>query len=116
MKRVFRGLRLMQEVFGLQFTAVIVGVLALLLWAVYHQHGPLAFVASLICVLLAIRAHDVGDLPKEEPSELDTYWGSQQWTPAEQEQLRAQKAQHDFNQIKNRDAVALGKPHDPVEL
>lgn len=69
MKRIWCGLVKMTEVFGMHFVAAIVAVAALLIWAVMHVHGPLAAVAGLICVLLAVRAHDFAD--DEEPSEVN---------------------------------------------
>lgn len=116
MKRVLRGLKAMHQVFGLQFTAAIVGVAALLLWAIYHQHGGLAFVAALICLLLAIRAHDLGEEVEEpEPTEYERFWGGTQWTEEQKARFRQQHAERvRFEQ--ERDAVALGKPHAPAEL
>lgn len=120
-----RGLNALREAFGLQFTAAIIGVAALLLWGIARQHGAVACVACLIFVLLAIRTHDIGDVPddEEEPSEYQTFWDPSRAAQraredaflAEQlEEAEARAAQARF--IQSRAQAALGKPHEPVEL
>lgn len=61
MKALLRGLQVMAAVFGWQFTLAIVGVMALLVGAVWFQYGLLAALIALVIALLAIRAHDIGD-------------------------------------------------------
>lgn len=116
-RRIWRGVRALQRVLGLQFTASLLLIFGLLLWAVLRFHGGLAFVLGLILVLLAIRAHDLGDEQEPEPTEFSTFWTGDQWTAAELAELereRAARAQVEF--LRRRGSAELGPPHDPVEL
>lgn len=114
LRRLHRGLICMREAFGWQFTAVIVAVLLLLVVAVLTIHGAFAGILALLLVLLAIRAHDLGEdaLPPQadEPSEFNT-----NWRYSEQEmKRRAAAAQVEF--LKQRHQAALGRSHEPNEL
>lgn len=115
MKRVWRGLAKMAEVFGMHFVVAIAAVAALLIWAVLHLHGPLAAVAGLICVLLAIRAHDFADDDEDEPTEVNAAYdplAGVSWTPAERAELRQQKSMPYAPNL----ITVLGKNHEAPEL
>lgn len=128
LQRLYRGLVAMREVFGWQFTGVILLVMGLLLWAVFHVHGGIAAVLGLVLVLLAIRAHDLGELPdEEEPTEYSEFWQERDAREAKQRRTRsleqfqadsdrlfAEKAQVEF--LRQRIETALGKSHEPSEL
>lgn len=111
LRRLHRGLVAMREAFGWQFAAAILLTAALLLWALLNAKGGVAFVMGLVCVLLAIRAHDLGEDPPqaEEPTEFSTFWAD----PTEA-QRQAGAAQARF--LKQRHETALGKLHESVEL
>jgi hypothetical protein len=122
--RIWNGLKALAHVFGPQFVVATLGVAALLVWALWHQYDALVAVAGLICVLLAIRAHDIGELELEEPSEYQAFWAGKQWSG---EDIR--RMQHapplEFNRITSvadymaarvRNQAALGAFHDPVSL
>lgn len=120
--KLHRGLIAMREAFGWQFTAAILAVAALLLVSVGARAGIPALVLGALLVLLAIRAHDLGD-DDEERTEFTEHWDP---SPAGQraredaflaeqlEDLQAREAQARF--LSARDAAALGKPHKPSEL
>ena len=112
--RQARGICAIASVLGWPLTcAMLVMALALLALALAFR-GPWVFLALAVLILLAIRAHDLGELPaaaSDDPSEFSTFW--QPPTDAE-EQRRAAAAQAAFLSV--RDAAALGRPHDPQEL
>lgn len=116
MKRIWCGLVKMTEVFGMHFVAAIVAVAAMLIWAVMHVHGPLAAVAGLICVLLAVRAHDFG-AEEDEPNEVNAAYdplAGQQWTPAERADLWKQRTAMPY--YTRNTITAMGKNHEGQEL
>jgi hypothetical protein len=145
-KRIWRGLQALSYVFGTQFTIALVLVFGLLIWAVTEHHGITAGVLATICVLLAIRAHDLGDMT---PDERDAaYWRNTaagddpshtiveaRNRPASMYGLVNEPSEHtasydplawEEDEIRRRaaeqrfqserNAAALGKPHAPSEL
>lgn len=114
MKRVWRGLVKMTEVFGIHFVVAIAGTVALLLYAIAHMHGPLAAIAGLILALMGIRAHDFED---DEPTEVDAeydYLAGTQWTEKERLELLQQRkslAEYNHNVI-----TVLGQNREGTDL
>jgi hypothetical protein len=100
----------MREVLGWQFVAAILVTAGLLLWALLHYRGGIAFVMGLVALLIGLRAHDVGELPPP-PADPEPDLTSFE---REQQQAAAARAQAEF--LRRRERVALGPPHDPVEL
>ncbi|NUS39409.1 MAG: hypothetical protein HOQ02_10355 [Lysobacter sp.] len=115
-RRLWRGVLALRMVFGNHFTLGLLLTFGLLLWAIQRHHGGITFAMCLVCVLLAIRAHDLGDL-EEEPSEFNTYWRQHQQERAELQRIReqavaheaSQGAAHDFNSLETDRAEVLGR-------
>ena len=117
LRRLHRGLVCLREAFGWQFTAVILAVAVLLVVAVLTIHGAFAGVGALVLVLLAIRAHDLGEdaLPPIPRETLDDAMQAHQDRTIDPEERRAAAAaQVEF--LKRRHQVALGWSHEPKEL
>lgn len=123
LRRQRRGWAALRTIFGWQGVAAIAFVFGLLLGAVFFLHGSFLFTIAGIALLLAVRAHDLGDLEEGEPTEYGTFWDPSPAAQREREEaflaeqledLQARAAQAEF--ISRRATADLGKPHDPVEL
>lgn len=122
LQRQRRGWIALRLVFGWQGVAAIAFVIGLLLSATLLIHGAIAFALVLFLLLLAIRAHDLGedDGDRTEFTELWDAWPAAQrkreekFLDAEIQAAEARAAQAKF--LRDRGAAALGKPHTPSEL
>lgn len=116
LRRVARGLSIMARVLGWQFVAAILVTIGLLLWALLHFHGLLAGVLGLVALLIAVRAHDLGeDLPAADP-QAPAHDEEAAPTSFEQEQRERAAARAQVAFLRQRHGVALGPAHDPREL
>lgn len=68
--KLVRGFAAMRHHLGEQFIAACLGVAALALWAVIEHLGLLVGIAVAMALLIAVRAHDLGNVIPE-PTELD---------------------------------------------
>lgn len=113
--RLWRGLVVIREVFGLAAVGALLLIVGLTGWAVVHTRGDYTLIFLLVCLVLAIRAHDLGDeaMPSLLPPALDPEAQKEREAAflAEQEAARAQVA---F--LQQRSDAALGGRHEPVEL
>lgn len=125
-QRQARGICAIAEVIGWPLTCALLVMTITLLDLALVFRGPWIFIAGAICVLLAIRAHAMGEGEPEdedEATEYTTFWDPAKDAQREREdafladqleEARARAAAAAF--LANRGTAALGKPHDPVEL
>ena len=119
LQRQRRGWAALRLVFGWQGVAAIAFVAGLLLAAVFLIHGGFAFALGLFCLLLAVRAHDLGDVDPVGPTEFSTFWDPSSTAQRQREDAflaehAAARAQVQF--LSQRDQAALGPAHPPCEL
>lgn len=112
LRRQWRGWLALRAAFGPTFTAAIAFVMGLLLAALFARCGIAAFVLGGVMLLLAVRAHDLGDLPEASDPSPEAQQEREAAFLAEQEAAR--EAQVRF--LADRHSAALGRPHDGSEL
>lgn len=111
LRRQGRGWQALRAAFGPTFTGAIAFVMGLLLVSLWVHSGIPAFVLGGLLLLLAVRAHDLGDLPL--PNEISP---EAQREREDDFLAQEQAAQAAVQFLSDRGATALGKPHQPVEL
>lgn len=118
--RQARGICAIASVIGWPLTCALLVLCCTLVALAFAFRGPWIAIAGGICVLLAIRAHDMGE-DDEERTELDCDFSpaaqrerEEAFLAEQQEELAARDSQAKF--LSNRSAAALGRDHDGREL
>lgn len=110
-QRQARGICAIAAVLGWPLTNAVLVMACTLVALAFAFRGPWIAIAGGICLLLAIRAHDIGDVDEAEPTELDSDHSP---LARAREEEAARIAAATF--LRDRHATALGRPHDGQEL